>query len=389
MRHGGSYSSLHLRSKSTSSSPFFRPYTYSSLLTPNSYLSYNPFGMLMPGRNGSQDQYRYGFNGQEKEKDITGTESHYSAEYWMYDSRLGRRWNLDPVDQVDVSNYACFLNNPCYFIDPKGDHVEYGEKGSSRKERRDTKREVKRARRADEHFNEAFKQRRKDHRRLKIGNDNKTGKFRIKYSRLPSVRYVMEGPESDAPILSRATNTGSNTQQRYVFSTAGYDLYYAIPKEWVAGGVYEAEGHRKRFGGTFSAEQYVSKSGIDQEMPENQRVRYDVEQNDAYRDIFSDAKISYTEDENGFLLKAHIVSPYGPYDPVSTQYQTQMGGYTTDGLAIKYAIYAIGKPVLMYIPSGKNGLILEGAKIIKEPHEGEKVNQSQPYIKYKNGMYPK
>src|SRR5690606_19802055 len=38
----------------------------------------------------------------------------------QYDTRLGRRWNLDPVDQIDVSNYAAFLNNPIWFIDPLG-----------------------------------------------------------------------------------------------------------------------------------------------------------------------------------------------------------------------------------------------------------------------------
>jgi hypothetical protein len=66
--------------------------------------------------------YRYGFNTQEKEDEISGSAgTHYSAEFWMYDTRTGRRWNLDPVDQISISNYAAFANNPVVFIDHKGD----------------------------------------------------------------------------------------------------------------------------------------------------------------------------------------------------------------------------------------------------------------------------
>ncbi|MFW5804489.1 MAG: hypothetical protein ACOCWG_04605, partial [bacterium] len=67
--------------------------------------------------------YKFGFNGQEKEDDIYGEGNAYSAEYWMYDSRLGRRWNVDPVDQISISNYATFANNPIANVDPDGDFV--------------------------------------------------------------------------------------------------------------------------------------------------------------------------------------------------------------------------------------------------------------------------
>lgn len=39
--------------------------------------------------------YRYGFNTQEIDEEIA--KGHYSAAYWEYDSRLVRRWNLDPM----------------------------------------------------------------------------------------------------------------------------------------------------------------------------------------------------------------------------------------------------------------------------------------------------
>ena len=66
--------------------------------------------------------YRFGFNSQEKDNEITGVEgAHNTAEFWMYDTRLGRRWNVDPVDQVSISNYACFGNNPVENVDINGD----------------------------------------------------------------------------------------------------------------------------------------------------------------------------------------------------------------------------------------------------------------------------
>jgi len=71
---------------------------------------YYPFGMEMPNRTYSSSTARYGQYGQEKTPEID--ENHYTAQYWEYDSRLGRRWNMDPKPNVSISNYACFANNP-------------------------------------------------------------------------------------------------------------------------------------------------------------------------------------------------------------------------------------------------------------------------------------
>jgi hypothetical protein len=60
------------------------------------------------------------FNGQEKDDDIYGEGNSTTAEFWQYDSRLGRRWNRDPVLKEFESPYACFANNPIWFIDPYG-----------------------------------------------------------------------------------------------------------------------------------------------------------------------------------------------------------------------------------------------------------------------------
>jgi hypothetical protein len=83
---------------------------------------YYPFGMTMPGRkySSSSSNYRYGHGGQEKTDEISGAGNHYTAEFWEYDPRLGRRWNIDPVVKPYESGYACFGNNPIWFIDHNG-----------------------------------------------------------------------------------------------------------------------------------------------------------------------------------------------------------------------------------------------------------------------------
>jgi hypothetical protein len=56
-----------------------------------------------------------------KDLDINPGGDHYTAEFWEYDSRTGRRWNLDPSPTVGVSDYSTFLNNPIWRTDVYGD----------------------------------------------------------------------------------------------------------------------------------------------------------------------------------------------------------------------------------------------------------------------------
>ena len=77
--------------------------------------------MYLPGRKyqaTTSSQYRYSINGQEKENELN--ENITTAEYWEYDSRIGRRWNVDPVQKEYESPYAVFGNNPIWNIDPDG-----------------------------------------------------------------------------------------------------------------------------------------------------------------------------------------------------------------------------------------------------------------------------
>jgi hypothetical protein len=75
-------------------------------------VNYQSFGAPMTGRTFSSEKYRFGFNGQEKSDEISGAGNHTTAQFWEYDPRLGRRWNLDPVPYPWQSSYSAFNNNP-------------------------------------------------------------------------------------------------------------------------------------------------------------------------------------------------------------------------------------------------------------------------------------
>jgi hypothetical protein len=78
----------------------------------------------MPGRKFQQStsSYRYSINGQEKESELN--ENITTALYWEYDSRIVRRWNIDPKPSIGISVYSSFANNPILLSDPFGDTTE-------------------------------------------------------------------------------------------------------------------------------------------------------------------------------------------------------------------------------------------------------------------------
>ena len=53
--------------------------------------------MLLPGRHGSVDSYRYGFQGQEKDDEIKGEANSINYKFRMHDPRLGRFFAVDPL----------------------------------------------------------------------------------------------------------------------------------------------------------------------------------------------------------------------------------------------------------------------------------------------------
>jgi LysM repeat protein len=71
-----------------------------------------------------KDKYPFGFNGQMKSNDIAGVGNHNTAEFWEYDPRLGRRWNIDPIVKPWESGYASLGNSPIMLNDINGLNAE-------------------------------------------------------------------------------------------------------------------------------------------------------------------------------------------------------------------------------------------------------------------------
>ncbi len=99
--------------------------TYKSTIKTHDYY---PFGWSdMTGRNWSSGVggYRYGYQGSEKDNEISGNGNNYTTFHRALDVRLGRWWTIDP--EIDIlhyqSPYVSMDNNPIAFNDPDGDCI--------------------------------------------------------------------------------------------------------------------------------------------------------------------------------------------------------------------------------------------------------------------------
>lgn len=86
---------------------------------------YYPFGMMQPGRTMSTDDYRYGFNGKERDDEVKGEGNSLDFGGRVYDSRTGRWLSKDPLQAKypGLSPYNYAGNSPLIFIDPNGKEI--------------------------------------------------------------------------------------------------------------------------------------------------------------------------------------------------------------------------------------------------------------------------
>jgi RHS repeat-associated protein len=83
---------------------------------------YYPFGSLMPGRSYNSKEYRYGYNGKEKDDEIKGEGNSLDYGARIYDPRIARWLSLDPLmsKYPGWSPYGYVRNSPISRIDPDG-----------------------------------------------------------------------------------------------------------------------------------------------------------------------------------------------------------------------------------------------------------------------------
>ena len=87
---------------------------------------YYPFGMLLPNRNESDADYRYGYQGSEMDNEVRESKgSSYTTHFRQLDPRVGRWLSIDPMEKSlpSQSPYCTMDNNPIWFNDPLGDIV--------------------------------------------------------------------------------------------------------------------------------------------------------------------------------------------------------------------------------------------------------------------------
>jgi RHS repeat-associated protein len=82
-----------------------------------------PFGMISRSTTASGGDYRFGFQGQEKDDEVYGAPGTSLAfEYRMNDPRIGRFLSIDPLvkNYPDISPYAYVANSPIVYVDIDG-----------------------------------------------------------------------------------------------------------------------------------------------------------------------------------------------------------------------------------------------------------------------------
>ena len=84
--------------------------------------NYYPYGMEMPGRTFNSPDYRYGFQGMEKDDEMKGGGNSYDFGARLCDPRLGRWLSQDALamNSPSWSPYRFGLDNPIYWMDPDG-----------------------------------------------------------------------------------------------------------------------------------------------------------------------------------------------------------------------------------------------------------------------------
>jgi RHS repeat-associated protein len=78
--------------------------------------------MPHPNRLESANEYRYGFNGMEKDDEVSGEGNSYNTTFRQYDSRVVRWLSVDPLSKKAAgwTPYRINFDNPIVNIDPNG-----------------------------------------------------------------------------------------------------------------------------------------------------------------------------------------------------------------------------------------------------------------------------
>jgi len=317
---------------------------------------------------GSDYRFGSGGGGQEKDNEIYGEGNCYTAEYWEYDTRLGRRWNVDPGSTYYQSPYNAFNNNPLYFTDPLGLKGDPPVKGAGVEEMED----IKYLRRHDKQF-------RKDYRELQK-------MYRAKGETLT----LQKSPGADKTL--NGVVSGDIDPSKDPSGAKGDVLYYSAVEGSVQGTYYIAQ---VQFYEYFSADGISVSSKATEDFDHSFTTTMP-------RDLFSHwSSLENKSSDDGIIKHNLNQDPTNPTNRVygslyngqdfitvaELDYNGQYTGRTVPhDNPINYAIYsfAYSKPLIIKVPYGKVGEKLWGTqkilhyKKLKGEQEGGDV-QSDDY----------
>jgi RHS repeat-associated protein len=98
------------------------------------YNNYDPFGADQPGRMYNSAEYRYGYNGKEKDDELKGNGNSYNYGARFYDPRVARFLSLDPQQKKFPGRtpYLYAGNNPALYVDVNGEEEGFLEDDGKR-----------------------------------------------------------------------------------------------------------------------------------------------------------------------------------------------------------------------------------------------------------------
>ncbi len=96
-------------------------------------MDYHPFGWEMPGRKYNSAEYRYGFNGKEKDDEGEfGSITNYDYGFRIYNPAIGKFLSMDPLtySYPELTPYQFASNTPIWAADLDGLEAEYRTDGT-------------------------------------------------------------------------------------------------------------------------------------------------------------------------------------------------------------------------------------------------------------------